>query len=76
MAMEAAAIEALIKQGIPDAQITIEDLRGNGEYYAAHVRSAAFAGKSRVQQHQLVYAALQGRVGEDVHSLTLTTAPL
>jgi stress-induced morphogen len=76
MAMDAATIEAMIKQGLPDAEISIEDLRGNGEYYAAKVRSAAFQGKSRIQQHQLVYAALQGRVGEDVHSLTLTTAPL
>ena len=63
MAIDAATIERLIKEGLPDAHVTIEDLRGDGDHYAAHVVSAAFKGKSRVQQHQLVYQALRGRVG-------------
>lgn len=73
MAMDAAHIERLIKEGIPDAVVRIEDLRGDGDHYAAHVQSAAFKGKSRVQQHQMVYAALQGRMGGELHALALTT---
>jgi stress-induced morphogen len=71
--MPAVEIERLIKQGIPDAKVTIEDLRGDGDHYAARVESAAFRGKSRVQQHQLVYRALQGRMGGELHALQLTT---
>ncbi len=63
MAMDPAQIEKLIKEGIPDAQVTIEDLRGDGDHYAAYVVSAAFKGMTRVQQHQLVYQALKGRMG-------------
>ncbi len=73
MAMEAAEIEKLIKEGIPDAEVMINDLRGDGDHYAAHVVSAEFAGKSRVQQHQLVYQALQGRMGNELHALQLQT---
>ncbi len=73
MAMEAAEIERLIKEGLPDAEVTIEDLRGDGDHYAAHVVSAEFEGKSRVQQHQLVYQALQGRMGNELHALALQT---
>jgi Stress-induced morphogen (activity unknown) len=73
MAMEAGEIESLIKQALPDAQVTIEDLRGDGDHYAALVVSSAFVGKSRVQQHQLVYQALQGRMGTVLHALSLTT---
>ncbi|MBM3582568.1 MAG: BolA family transcriptional regulator [Alphaproteobacteria bacterium] len=73
MPMAAVEIERLIKQGIPDAKVTIEDLRGDGDHYAARVESAAFKGKSRVQQHQLVYQALQGRMGGALHALQLTT---
>ena len=73
MAMEAAEIERLIKEGLPDADVTISDLRGDGDHYAAQVISAAFAGKSRVQQHQLVYQALQGRMGNELHALQLQT---
>jgi stress-induced morphogen len=76
MAMDAGEIEKLIRQAMPDAQITITDLRGDGDHYAAEVRSAAFKGKSRVQQHQLVYKALQGRMGGVLHALALNTAPL
>ncbi|WP_439580142.1 BolA family protein [Elioraea sp.] len=75
MPMSAAEIEALIKAGLPDAQVTVEDLRGDGDHYAATVVSAAFRGKSRVQQHQMVYAALQGRMGGALHALALQTSP-
>ena len=73
MAMDAAEIEKLIKEGIADAQVTIEDLRGAGDHYAAMVVSPAFEGKSRVQQHQMVYQALQGRMGGQLHALALQT---
>ena len=74
MAMQPAEIEALIKSGIPDARVTIEDLAGDGDHYAATVISEAFRNKSRVQQHQLVYAALQGRMGGALHALALQTS--
>ena len=74
MAMVASDIEALIKQAMPDAVVTIDDLAGDGDHYAATVVSTAFKGKSRVQQHQLVYAALQGRMGGALHALALNTS--
>jgi stress-induced morphogen len=74
MAMDAAEIERLIKQALPDAQVAIEDLRGDGDHYAATVVSAAFVGKTRVQQHQMVYQALKGRMGDQLHALALQTA--
>ncbi|ONG47571.1 BolA family transcriptional regulator [Pseudoroseomonas deserti] len=74
MAMPAGEIEALIKAALPDAQVTIEDLAGDGDHYAATVVSEAFRGRSRVQQHQLVYAALQGRMGGALHALALQTS--
>ena len=74
MAMQAAEIERLIKEALPDAEVSIEDLRGDGDHYAARVVSASFAGKSRVQQHQMVYQALQGRMGDALHALALQTA--
>ena len=73
MAMSAAEIEAMIREAFPDASVEIEDLRGDGDHYAATVTSAAFSGKSRVQQHQLVYKALKGKMGGDLHALALTT---
>ena len=73
MAMDASEIETLIKQAFPDAEVSIQDLRGDGDHYAAHVTSAAFKGLSRVQQHQLVYKALQGRMGNELHALALQT---
>jgi stress-induced morphogen len=73
MAMDAGEIERLIKQAIPDAHVTIEDLAGDGDHYAAHVVAAAFKGRSRVQQHQMVYDALKGRMGENLHALALQT---
>lgn len=73
MAMDATEIERLIKASLPDAQVTIRDLAGDGDHYAATVVSAAFKGKSRVQQHQLVYQALQGQMGGVLHALALQT---
>ncbi|MDQ7246899.1 BolA/IbaG family iron-sulfur metabolism protein [Dongia sedimenti] len=73
MAMEASEIARLIKEGIPDAEVVIEDLRGDGDHYAAQVTSASFVGKSRVQQHQMVYQALRGRMGDQLHALALQT---
>lgn len=74
MAMDAVEIEALIKSALPDAVVTIEDLAGDGDHYAATVVSAAFKGISRVKQHQIVYAALQGRMGGALHALALQTS--
>jgi stress-induced morphogen len=74
MAMPAAEIEALIKTALPDAEVHIDDLAGDGDHYRAHVISGAFTGKSRVQQHKLVYDALGGRMGGVLHALQLTTA--
>jgi len=74
MAMPAGEIEALIKTAFPDAQITIEDLAGDNDHFAATVVSEAFRGISRVRQHQMVYAALQGRMGGALHALALQTA--
>jgi stress-induced morphogen len=74
MAMTAAEIERLIKAGIPDAEVTIVDLAGDGDHYSARVVSRTFAGLSRVQQHQKVYAALGGRMGGELHALQLQTA--
>lgn len=73
MAMDAGEIERLIKASLPDAQVTIRDLAGDGDHYAATVISSAFKGKSRVQQHQMVYKALQGRMGNELHALALQT---
>jgi len=73
MPMPAREIERLIKEALPDAEVRIEDLRGDGDHYAAYVTSAEFKGKSRVQQHQIVYNALQGRMGGELHALALQT---
>jgi stress-induced morphogen len=73
MAMDAGEIERLIRSGIPDAQVTIRDLAGDGDHYSATVIAASFRGKSRVQQHQLVYQALQGQMGGKLHALALQT---
>ncbi|MGH7119186.1 MAG: BolA family protein [Acetobacteraceae bacterium] len=74
MAMGPGEIEALIKAALPDATVTIEDLAGDGDHYAATVVSAAFRGLSRVRQHQIVYAALSGRMGAELHALALQTS--
>ncbi len=74
MPMDPGEIERLIKDSMPDAVISIQDLAGDGDHYAAHVVSSAFKGKSRVQQHKMVYQALQGRMGGELHALALQTA--
>ncbi len=74
MPMQAGDIEKMIKEALPDAEVTIKDLAGDGDHYAATVISEAFRGKSRVQQHQMVYAALQGRMGGVLHALALQTS--
>ncbi|PWK67587.1 BolA family transcriptional regulator [Aminobacter sp. AP02] len=74
MAMDARDIEKLIKDGIPDAKVTIRDLAGDGDHYAAEVVSESFRGKTRVQQHQMVYDALKGNMGGVLHALALQTS--
>jgi stress-induced morphogen len=71
--MNANEIETLIKEALPDAQVEIRDLAGDGDHYAANVVSEAFRGKSRVQQHQMVYEALKGNMGGALHALALQT---
>ncbi|MBB4076166.1 stress-induced morphogen [Bartonella fuyuanensis] len=73
MAMSAHAIETLIREGIPDATVRIRDLAGDGEHYAAEVISESFRGKTRLQQHKMVYDALKGNMGNDLHALVLQT---
>lgn len=75
MAMAAAELERLLRQTFADADIRIDDLAGDGDHYRAVIRSPAFAGKSRVAQHQMVYAALQGKMGGELHALALDTGP-
>lgn len=74
MAMAAETIEAMIRSALPDAEVVITDLAGDGDHYAAKVTSARFAGMPRVAQHKLVYDALGGRMGGELHALQLTTA--
>ncbi len=74
MPMNAGEIERLIKESLPDALVRIEDLAGDGDHYRAHIVSEAFRGKSRLQQHQIVYQALGQRMGGELHALALTTA--
>jgi len=76
MAMAASEIEALIRAALPDARVTVEDMAGDGDHYAATVVSSAFRGLTRVKQHQLVFQALGGRMGGQLHALALqTTVP-
>lgn len=74
MPMSAQDIETMIREGIPDAAVTLSDLRGDGDHYSVLVVSSAFAGKSRVQQHQMVYQALKGKMGNELHALAVQTA--
>lgn len=74
MPMSAQDIETFIKEALPDAEVSIQDLRGDGDHYAANVVSKEFEGLSRVKQHQLVYAALKGRMGGELHALALQTS--
>jgi len=74
MPMSVSALEAELRAAFPDAEIAIDDLAGDGDHYRARIMSSAFAGLSRVRQHQLVYAALKGKVGGELHALALETA--
>ena len=74
MGMAANEIEAMIKEAIPDARVVVEDLAGDGDHYAASVVSEQFRGLPRVRQHQIVYAALRGRMGGELHALALQTS--
>ena len=73
MPMDAGEIEALVREAMPDAHITIRDLAGDGDHYAAEIVDESFRGKSRVAQHQMVYEALKGRMGGELHALALQT---
>ena len=73
MAMKASEIKQLIKESLPDAIVNIEDLRGDGDHYSCYVESELFAGKSRIQQHKMVYQALNGKLGGQLHALALQT---
>ena len=73
MSMTANEIETMIKEAIPDSTVVIEDLRGDGDHYSAHVKSSLFNGKSKIQQHQMVYKALKGKMGNELHALELIT---
>ncbi|MCP1199456.1 BolA family protein [Notoacmeibacter sp. MSK16QG-6] len=74
MPMNAGDIQRLIEEALPDAEVTIRDLAGDGDHYAAEVVSEAFRGKSRVAQHQMVYQALKGKMGGELHALALQTS--
>ena len=74
MAMSASEIEELILKTFPNAKITIDDLRGDGDHYAAQIITEEFKGKTRVQQHQMIYNAMEGKVGKDLHALALNTS--
>ncbi|MGY9045428.1 MAG: BolA/IbaG family iron-sulfur metabolism protein [Candidatus Pelagibacterales bacterium] len=73
MAIKQQEIEQLLKEGFPDADIQIQDLAGDDNHFSAKIISSAFKGKSRVQQHQMVYSSLKGKMGTDLHALALTT---
>jgi stress-induced morphogen len=74
MPIAQADLETILRDGFPDAEITIEDLAGDGDHYRARIVSPAFSGLPRVRQHQLVYAALKGRMGGELHALALETS--
>jgi len=73
MTIKQEEIEKLLKEGFPDAEIEIQDLAGDNNHFAAKIRSSSFKGKNRVQQHQMVYSALKGKMGNELHALALTT---
>lgn len=74
MAMDEKEIKAMIEEALPGAEVKIEDLRGDGDHYAAYICAAEFEGKTRVQQHQMVYNALQGKMGGELHALAIQTS--
>tara|TARA_Y100000590_G_scaffold460189_1_gene618986 strand:- start:1598 stop:1828 length:231 start_codon:yes stop_codon:yes gene_type:complete len=73
MSLKSEEIEKLIKESIPDAEITIKDLAGDENHYSATIKSKIFAGKSKIEQHRLVYEALNGKMGNELHALALNT---
>ena len=73
MAIKQEEIQKLLREGFPDADIEINDLAGDDNHYAAKIKSSKFKGKTRVQQHQMVYASLKGKMGNELHALALTT---
>jgi stress-induced morphogen len=73
MAVDMNTLKELLETGLPNADIRIDDVRGDGEHYAAHIESELFAGKNRVQQHQMVYQALQGKMASELHALQIHT---
>jgi stress-induced morphogen len=73
MAIKQEEIHKLLKEGFPDADIEINDLAGDDNHYAAKIKSSKFKGKTRIQQHQMVYASLKGKMGNELHALALTT---
>ena len=74
MSLKLEEIESLIKKAIPDAEITIQDLAGDENHYSATIKSKIFSGKTRIEQHKMVYKALKGKMGNELHALTLNTA--
>ena len=73
MSLKLKEIKTLIKESIPDAQITIQDLAGDNNHYSATIKSSVFSGKSKIEQHKLVYKALKGKMGNDLHALAFNT---
>ena len=73
MAMDLKEIESLIKEGLPDAKVEIQDLAGDGNHYSATVTSSEFSGKSKIEQHKMVYNSLKGKMGNELHALSITT---
>ena len=73
MAMDLKEIESLIKEGLPDAQVEIQDLAGDGNHYSATVTSSVFSGKSKIEQHKMVYNSLKGKMGKELHALAIKT---
>ena len=76
MALKLEELKRLIKESIPDAEITIEDLAGDDNHFSAKIKSKAFAGKSKIEQHKLVYKALKGKMGNELHALALNTSEI
>ena len=74
MALKLEEIDSLIKKAIPDAEVTIKDLAGDENHYSATIKSSIFAGKSKIEQHKLVYKALKGKMGNELHALQLNTS--
>tara|TARA_Y100000590_G_scaffold297736_1_gene335610 strand:- start:3419 stop:3649 length:231 start_codon:yes stop_codon:yes gene_type:complete len=76
MTLKLEQVKSLIKEALPDAEITIEDLAGDDNHYSATIKSKAFAGKSKIDQHKIVYKALKGKMGNELHALALNTVEI